>query len=155
MGIDCGMGSDPLKIQQNVKMYTKEPEAELICLSRKNRYINELIGVCDKVYKYKMWSEVFSIFESDNSFDYIIIEDHIMGYKKMISRVYDELLAPNGFLVLFALEKDKPTHEWIKKEFKNNLKYSQKTNLSSDFDEYNRPERIGRFIVIEKGMDAC
>ena len=153
LGIDCGMGSNPLKIQQDLKMNTKEPEAELVCLSRNDRYIVELQGFCDKVYRYDAWSDVFAICESKGTFDYILIEDHIEGHKKMMVRVYDELLSSNGVLVLFVLEKDKIMQKWISKRFKGNFSVSQREELPKDLDEHDRNPRNGRFWIIEKGSE--
>ncbi len=132
LGINCGLGSDPLKIQQDIKEKTGEPLAEIVNITEKERKVPDLLGVSDRVYCYSGKEELFELI--NEKYDYIIIEDGFYNDMDLISMLYDRLL-PDGFLIVMVYNEDIKTEQFIEREYKGRVQtvYSELTMF--DFDD--------------------
>ncbi len=99
LGINSGMGSNPLKIKEELKAHTGNTEVQLINYTTNERMIADLKGVSDVAEYVPNWETLFAKLEG--SFDYIIICGDIeqeLAYQEYVKRLYD-MLETEGILI--------------------------------------------------------
>ncbi len=74
LGINCGLGSNPLKIKEELKERVHNEEVYIKNLSMKKEVLEDLRGVSDEVSYISSYGEVGAVF---GTYDYIISEDFL------------------------------------------------------------------------------
>lgn len=101
LGINCGIGSNPLKIKEYIKESVHNRDVTLYNVTDDLRYLLDLQGVSDKVqYVYNI--RELPTFLEGMQFDYILFEDRLETYEdtlKLIENIMTHLLKEDG---LFA-----------------------------------------------------
>lgn len=149
LGINCGLGSDPLKIQQELKETTGNTNVAITNVTNCNRYIPDLRCLSDEVYEYKERNEIFNQIKGD--FDYIIVEDDLENGGKFILRLYD-MLNEGGYLILFLAHWNSVLASSLKKQFENDIVVIDNVTFLPEIDETVSVDRMpmGEFLVIRK-----
>jgi hypothetical protein len=152
LGINCGMGSDPLKIQQELKERTHNEHVELITFSNRERDINELLGFSDAVYQQKDWTEVFS--DMEGVYDYIIVEDGFDSKKEaqhVITKLY-ESVAEGGKLILYLTDRQEKIQQFVLHMYQEKVTETELSATRMDIDERKDESamREGRYFIIDK-----
>lgn len=83
LGINCGLGSNPLKVQEIYRENGKEKKDIYVCnIIQEERLLQDVSGVSDEVH---VLSEPNSIIErcSKKHYDYVIVEDKILGAESL------------------------------------------------------------------------
>lgn len=114
LGINCGMGSDILKIQQEIKQNTGNGDVKIINFTDRQRYVSELKGISEDVYKHKGWNDIIDRLEG--KYDYILVGDRIeesMPYQDNISELYKHV-SVGGKIIIFVPETRSNIKKWIK-----------------------------------------
>jgi GT2 family glycosyltransferase len=149
LGINCGMGSDPIKIQQELKKYTKHDNVELTIFSNRERDMAELAVCADFSAFHKEWNGVFSHMEG--SFDYIIVEDGLScgdDVENVIKRLYDAV-TEGGKLILFLTDREKSIEQYVMEQYRDDVINVQTDGLIPEIDDANPPQS-GRFLIISR-----
>lgn len=74
LGVNCGLGSNPLKIRELIYENTGNINVRIYNFSADRQYLMDLRGVSDYVKQYKKASEIIK-FLAKTKFKYIVIED--------------------------------------------------------------------------------
>lgn len=83
LGINCGLGSNPLKIRETYKEKGKKKEDTYICnFVQEKRFMEDLKAVSDEVCCFSVPEDIL-LRISNRYFNYIIIEDTIMNCEDM------------------------------------------------------------------------
>lgn len=75
LGINCGLGSNPLKIKESIKELTGNEDIKITNLISEKRYACDIKGVSDVVIYFENVEEIFKIIEH-NDFDFIIMDNY-------------------------------------------------------------------------------
>lgn len=105
LGINAGMGSDPLKIKEMLKEQARNFNVKLTNYTMEARFLEDLRGVSDEAYYISSWEELFS--KEKEKVDYIIVCDGLEQterYPVYITRLY-ELLTDGGILIIQSVQK--------------------------------------------------
>ena len=108
LGISCGMGSNSLKIKEQIKEYCHNTDCSLTNLTDNPAYLPDLLGISDcaeMVNKIKDFKRVLD----GRSYDYIVWDDPFLSQYKF-STLLDlcrNHLAPSGTLLLRRTEQSK------------------------------------------------
>lgn len=102
LGINCGLGSDPLKIRESIKENAQNLNSFVYNVTDEKEYLLDVEGVSDDVMYVNTQQELFNAF-SDKLFDYIIFEGDLWKYSDTQKIISDLLgrLTQNGNLVVF------------------------------------------------------
>lgn len=149
LGINCGMGSNPLKIQQELKKHTMRDDIELIIYSNRERDMTELTGFADFAAFHKDWNSVFSHLEG--SFDYIIVEDGLSDgdeAENVIQKLYDALTA-GGRLILFLTDHEKTLEQHVMNKYGENVINVQADDILPEIDDANPPQ-TGKYLIVSR-----
>jgi len=106
LGINGGIGSDPLKIKEELKAKTGNFHAKLINYTLEERFLADLRGVSDEAYYVPDWEALLRDLEGE--FDYIIVCDGLDKAKncgKYIAELYRHL-CKGGTLVVQSIEQN-------------------------------------------------
>lgn len=98
LGINCGIGSNPLKVKTYLKELGKSDDAVLYNVTDDLRYMRDLQGVSDKVQYVHQLKQLPKVLQG-MKFDYIIFEDRLEQYKDpqgLITQMTRQLLKPEG-----------------------------------------------------------
>lgn len=99
LGVNCGLGSSPLKIKEQIKEYCRDLDVRLTNVAWEERFLEDLAGVGDAVEKVRDLKELKG-FLSGKKYDYIVWEDPFPsgagGDKKEALRTLTEGLLPGG-----------------------------------------------------------
>lgn len=151
LGIDCGMGSNPLKIQQQLKEEIDNASVEMVNFTRRDRYKKELEGISDKAYLYNNWNDLYS--KLKNIYDYIIVEELYENedYQQFIIKLYDKLEL-YGKLIVFVTEKQENIERWISNKYRDSIDITDKIEIMYEIDDtiLSDTARFGRYMIISK-----
>jgi GT2 family glycosyltransferase len=152
LGINCGMGSDPLKIQQELRERTHNENVELVIFSNRERDINELLGFSDAVYLQKDWAEVFS--DMEGVYDYIIVEGGLVSQKEsenVITQLYGAV-AENGKLILYLTNQQIKIQQSVMRMYQEKVTETEWGVTGMEIDEIKGAVRgrIGKYFIIDK-----
>ena len=119
LGINCGLGSDILKIQQQIKEKTGNFKVKIINFTDRERYVVDLKGISDEVYMHKGWDDIIKHIKG--KYDYILVGDKVeksKSYQKIISELY-ECAKTLGTIIIFVPETKPEIQDWIVKRYEN------------------------------------
>lgn len=103
LGINCGLGSNPLKIRESIKENTHNCHVKIYSLTDDEAYLEDLHGVSDFVDTFRKADEIKVKFPTIK-FDYIIFEsNHNHFEKQLLSQTIIPRLAKNGVLCSLGL----------------------------------------------------
>lgn len=74
LGINCGMGSNPLKVKEQLAENTRRRDVVMYNITNEHEFKQDLKGISDHFYFLEKWNEIEDIFEN-TSFSYIVAED--------------------------------------------------------------------------------
>jgi glycosyltransferase involved in cell wall biosynthesis len=149
LGIHCGMGSNPLKIQQELKERVHNENVELITFTDRDRYVNELAGISQAVYRQESWEEIFA--DMEGVYDYIIVEDAAAFEKNArdtSKKLYD-FVAPGGKLILYLFKRQKKIQWYLKDTYGQNVTVAETHNNMTEIDD-EFPQEEGIYLIIDK-----
>jgi hypothetical protein len=123
LGINCGIGSNPLKIKELLKEYFGNKDVIIQNLTDRPQYLYDLRGVSDKADLFNIWEKLCL---KEAEYDYIIVEDGLEK-ESNIPEIIGKLklaLSSKGILIISLREQFLVQH--IKKHFNNwTIKFSQ------------------------------
>ncbi len=100
LGVNCGLGSNSLKIKEQIKEYCHNLDVSLTNVTSSENFLEDLMGISDRVKKIDSLKKLQK-FLSKRSFDYIIWEDPFpqgVNEQKVLRLLLDSL-APEGQLL--------------------------------------------------------
>lgn len=150
LGINCGMGSNILKIQQDLKENTENKKVRMYNYTNRERYQQELLGFSDKVYLHHGWEDVKSRLKS--IYDYILVEEEIEeNYSEIIPLLY-QATAPGGKLIILFQSHCVELENWVRHKYKGRVLITGNVELTYDMDSpaEDRTERYGKYAVISR-----
>ena len=81
LGLNCGIGSNPLKIKETIKENAHNLDVTLYSVTDDERYVEDLRGVSDVVVCEPQGNKFYTLFP-DVLFDYIVFESGLETYPK-------------------------------------------------------------------------
>lgn len=116
LGINAGMGSNPLKIKEMLKENVHNTDCKLYNYTMELAYLEDLKGISDEVRVLSSWAD----FETCNrglDFDYILIEDHLEKQADVQERVeiVQKYLKKDGYLIIRLATRQ--TAVWSEQEY--------------------------------------
>ncbi|QSX07152.1 glycosyltransferase [Sedimentibacter sp. zth1] len=126
LGINCGMGSNSLKVREKIKEDVKNLDVYLYNVTDEMEYYKDLVGISDRSDYFNNCYD--SIEKIEGKYNYIIFDGNIEKYKNILSmlqNIFDKLLKQNGYLCIktknsniisnlkFEYEKITTTENWI------------------------------------------
>lgn len=116
LGINAGMGSNPLKIKEMLKENVHNTDCKLYNYTMELAYLEDLKGISDEVRVLSSWAD----FETCNQrldFDYILMEDHLENQVDVQERVTiaQKYLKKDGNLIIRLATRQ--TAEWSEQEY--------------------------------------
>lgn len=133
LGINCGLGSNILKVQQEIKYHTGNQEVKIINIIDNERYVPDLNTISDKVYVHRGWDDILA--ELEDEYDYILVCDKINElerYEEQIVQLYTHV-SIGGTIILFIPENCSEISEWIKNTF-NNVSETKECDICYEID---------------------
>ncbi|MEG1635878.1 MAG: glycosyltransferase [Cellulosilyticaceae bacterium] len=125
LGINCGIGSNPLKIKEYIKELTHNTDVTLYNVTDDFSYILDLEGVSDEAKYVEHMKELPQVLEG-KQFDYILFESKLKEYENpchMIEQIMRNFLKENGIFAFTLGRSD------LKEELTN--KYPNLKNLGA------------------------
>lgn len=117
LGINGGMGSDSLKIKEEIKERTGNTQVRLINYTMEKRFLADLCGISDEAYFIEDWNSLFQVLTG--TFDYIIVSDGLeknQNYKIYLKQL-EQYLIKDGIMVFQS--SDKKQIDWYEQQHKN------------------------------------
>lgn len=99
LGINCGLGSNPLKVKEELKERSHNIDVTLHVIVNDKAYIDDLKGIADVSDVYNSTEELF---DKIGEYDYILLEERVEGPDKnidVLKRLFD-ILKPQGILIV-------------------------------------------------------
>lgn len=106
LGINGGMGSDSLKIKEEIKERTGNTQVTLINYTMEKRFLEDLSGISDHAYFVENWEILLEGLRGN--FDYIIVSGGLEGnrnYKKYL-RQLEQYLVKDGIMIFQSSDKE-------------------------------------------------
>ncbi len=116
LGINGGLGSNALKIKEELKERTGNREVKLINYTMERRFFADLKGISDEAYSIENWEKLLD--ELEGSFDYILLSGGLekeSNYKRYINQLY-QYLEKDGVIIVQSSEKKQV--DWFEKQYK-------------------------------------
>ncbi|MEN6374030.1 MAG: glycosyltransferase [Smithella sp.] len=107
LGLNCGLGSNPLKIKETIKGNAHNLDVTLYNVTNNARYLQDLRGISD-VAVFEPHASQFNKLFPDVQFNYIVLEDTSEKYSdlfEMIKKLYARL-TNDGILVIQVVNQD-------------------------------------------------
>lgn len=106
LGINCGLGSNPLKVKETIRENTGNNEIKIFNFTNNSLYILDLNGVSDQVKYYKNNNELFKN-THNNKFNYIIFEQwkDEKEFQEILKKI-DNILCDNGYFCIKTNKKE-------------------------------------------------
>jgi len=100
LGLNCGMGSNPLKIKESIRENARNPDIKLYSVTDDERYVDDLRGVSD-VFAFEPDYRNFHRMFPDIRFAYVVFEDGLDSYPEplLILKELEKRLTAGGRLV--------------------------------------------------------
>lgn len=114
LGINDGMGSNSLKIKEELKERTGNTEIELVNYTMESRFLADLCGISDRAYFIKGWEELFE--KLRGTFDYILVSGGLernQKYKSILHQL-EQYLIKDGVMIVQSSEKDQI--DWFERQ---------------------------------------
>ncbi len=114
LGINGGMGSDSLKIKEEIKERTGNMQVRLINYTMEKRFLEDLSGISDQACFVENWEDLLE--ELRGNFDYIIVSGGLEGnqnYKKYLGQL-EQYLVKDG--VMIVQSADKKQIDWYEQQ---------------------------------------
>ncbi len=101
LGINAGMGSNPLKIKEALKENVHNTDCKLYNYTMELAYAKDLKGISDELRTLSSWAD-FETCNQGLDFDYILIEDYLENRDDVQERIsiVTKYLKEGGFLVI-------------------------------------------------------
>lgn len=109
LGINSGLGSNPLKIKESLKENVGNRDVKVTCCIQDKRYQEDLNGIADQVIIFQDYFRLLKEF-SNQQFMYIIIDEGLDGRKDcsyIISAMMKHILPGGMLMVRFKNPTDK------------------------------------------------
>lgn len=112
LGINCGLGSNSLKIKEQIKENSQNFNANLHNLTSDKSFLQDLKGISDKADYFKSFTDMFE--QINDEYDYIIIENPIANYEEQWW-VIEELQKKLKTLGVFIINLNHPSKSILRK----------------------------------------
>lgn len=150
LGINCGMGSNILKIQQDLKENTGNQTVRMCNYTNRERYQRELLGFSDEVYLHHGWEDIKNHLKS--MYDYILVEEDIEeNYSEIIPLLY-QATAPGGKLIILFQSHCVELENWVRHKYKGRALITGNVELTHEIDTpaKEKTEHYGKYAVISR-----
>ncbi len=117
LGINGGMGSDSLKIKEEIKERTGNTQATLINYTMEKRFLADLSGISDYACFVENWEVLLEGLKGN--FDYIMVSGGLEGnrnYKKYLKQL-EQYLVKDGIMIFQS--SDKTQVDWYEQQHNN------------------------------------
>ncbi len=106
LGLNCGMGSNPLKIKETLKENVHNLDVTLYNVTDDERYTEDLRGVSD-VFAFEQHSNNFHTLFPGVLFNYIVFESGLETYQEPLNIIksLETRLTAGGFLILQTVDQ--------------------------------------------------
>lgn len=107
LGINCGIGSNPLKIREFLKEEMHNPKVKIYNLTDDDSYFQDLAGVSDYVLNVESEKDILNAFNKEK-FNYIIFESNMKKYQmcKLAEKLKSKLTIGGRLCILNTEFKD-------------------------------------------------
>ncbi len=125
LGVNGGMGGNPLKIKEELKERVGNTQVRLINYTMQKRFLLDLQGVSDEAYYVKDWQKLFQ--SLNGKFDYIFLAGGLeenQDYQEHVKRFYKYLIK-GGIIILQSAKKSQI--DWFEE-------YYEKVKRVEDFE---------------------
>lgn len=116
LGINAGIGSDALKIREELKAHTENTNVKLINYTMEKRFLPDLKGISDEAAYVSDWKELRS--RVLDEYDYILVcggLEGIRSYQSELEYLYKHV-KKNGVLIFKTA--DQTQAKWFKQRYK-------------------------------------
>lgn len=112
LGINCGMGSNLLKIQQEINENTGNEDVKMVSMVGDQRHVPDALAITDEVYLHNGWEDIKENIKE--SYDYILVDEKIEegDYQSHVRKLYEHV-ALDGVLIVFVPETRDDIKKWI------------------------------------------
>ena len=107
LGLNCGIGSNPLKIKESLKENVHNLDVTLYNVTDNKSYSEDLRGISD-VFAYEQHYSNFHQVFPEVQFNYIVFETGLETYPTPLNIIRDleKRVPPGGFLILHAVDQN-------------------------------------------------
>lgn len=116
LGINNGLGSDPLKIKETIKEQTGNGGVELICYTMEERLLEDLKGISNQAEYVSKWEALWEHLKG--KFSYILFSDEKkflpVSFQEVCEQLY-EYLEEGGIFILQTEQKEHA--DWFEKRY--------------------------------------
>lgn len=102
LGVSCGLGSNPLRIKEQIKEFCHNTDCRLTCLTDEKRFLADIKGISDDA-RFVANSKEFNEAIRGRLYDYIVWEDPFLQKREKADSMRDILLShlkPDGALLV-------------------------------------------------------
>lgn len=101
LGINCGLGSNSLKIKEQVREYCRNPDVRLYNITSSPEYLRDLEGISDEALTIQK-REAFEAFLAGKLFSYVVWEQEFLPdiSAGTLMRSLRDVLCPGGRLIV-------------------------------------------------------
>ena len=108
LGINCGLGSNPLKIKEIYREIGRRREDIYICnLIQEERFLQDISAVSDDVFLFQGMNDISKVV-GDKHYDYVVIEDQMKGYEYKEAFVAESLEILNCTTLCYKSPEKEP-----------------------------------------------
>lgn len=114
LGINCGLGSNSLKIKEQIREYCRNPDVRLYNITSDPRYLQDLKGVSDEA-RIIQKRKAFEAFLAGKRFSYVVWEQEFLPdiSAGALMRSLRDVLCPGGKLIV---QKNAQTKNYLTAE---------------------------------------
>lgn len=148
LGINSGLGSNILKVQQEIREHTGEV-VQITVLTDNPRHIPDLVSMTERTYIHEGWHDIRN--SITEQYDYILVDAGIEeAYQENVRFLYEHLLE-EGKLIVFVPENREDIISWIESNY-DEVSKSQKSGIWYEIDEVIPKDapRMGYFLFWSK-----
>lgn len=133
LGINCGLGSNILKIQQEIRENTGNADVKIVTITERERYVPDLLTISDEVMLHRGWSDIRENIKDD--YDYILVDSMLEDdeYQINIKKLYEHIVS-GGTMIVLVPETRNDMKEWIKTHY-DDVQETAKSKMIYEIDE--------------------
>lgn len=113
LGINCGMGSNSLKLKEQLKEFCHNKDVTLYNLTNDQRYLLDLKGISD-IAQYISKIDEFNDFLYAKNFNYIVWEDPFLD-QKMFLKLYEKVIKSLVHDGCLLMKTNVQNERWVEK----------------------------------------
>lgn len=121
LGLECGLGSNPLKIKEELKEIMHNESVQIVNVVSDKRYCQDLQGVSDEVYLVASHGEIK---KTEYTFDYIVNETYLDQKEELLKELElcKAILKESGIVILCI---QKALGKWMQQKSNDSTYFTQ------------------------------